>query len=79
MLSWLLPAGVTLLLPGSTNCDPYDQYAGSCWGAAPICSFANQCIGIPYYNYGWGLANDNYWDNGGYWDDGWGGGWGFFR
>uniref|UniRef100_A0A383VFQ6 Uncharacterized protein n=1 Tax=Tetradesmus obliquus TaxID=3088 RepID=A0A383VFQ6_TETOB len=57
----IVDGGVVLVPAGSADtvvqCNPY---ASACWGAAPICSFANVCIGINTYDYAW---VDNYWDD----------------
>lgn len=46
----MVPAGVS---DSVMQCNPYDYYSAACWGAAPICSYANVCIGIDTYDYDW--------------------------
>ncbi|KAF8057639.1 transferase [Scenedesmus sp. PABB004] len=78
----VIDGGINLVPPGG-ECDPYAYADAGCWGAAPMCSFANRCIGVPSYDYLWdspfyGDWGTPYYDNWDYWGGG-GGGWGYYR
>lgn len=55
----LPPAGAALVQSGT--CDPYSYTDGGCWGAAPMCSFANICVAIPSYDVDVWVNDWSYW------------------
>jgi hypothetical protein len=56
----------TVLVEEGGVCDPYSYAAAGCWGAAPMCSFAKVCVGIPDYGVDvwagdWGYWKPSWW------------------